>query len=218
MIARLLPDSCDAEGTPVRKLGPRHGFRPTFPMATYLTQPLSVRCGSLENLRRFLCGCSYVSDQKQFRVRDYWMPPEEFERRRQGDCDCASLWAWRQLLEMGYEARFVLGRASAMGHGHAWVMFRDGNGWAVLEPFAARGGAELPQWDVLFHRPMGSVGWDGERLRYFEHRDVRYAPPLPLLVRLLFRAAVYRMRNAPLIVRSRWYHLRRFFRRGVSGG
>jgi hypothetical protein len=38
------------------------------------------------------------------------MPPEDFEKSRKGDCDDFAMYAWRQLLKMGYNARFVGGR------------------------------------------------------------------------------------------------------------
>src|SRR5206468_9236743 len=109
MVAKFIFGSCDLHGKPVVQPRKKHGFRPTFPMAAYLTQPLSVACKDLGEIRRFLAGCRYVSDNEQFGVRDYWMPPEEFERRKRGDCECAALWAWRQLLQLRYDARFVVG-------------------------------------------------------------------------------------------------------------
>src|SRR5262245_42015103 len=110
-------------------------------MAAYLTQPLKIKCNSLESIRSFLRSCRYVSDKKQF-DRDYWMPPEQFEHRRQGDCDCAAIWTWRQLIDMGIEARFVVGTVG--GNGHAWVTYQDGNRWYLLEPWAAALSSKLP--------------------------------------------------------------------------
>jgi hypothetical protein len=55
-------------------------FKPTFPMGTYISQPLATKCNSLEEIRLFLAKCRYVSDQEQFNQADYWMPPEQFEK------------------------------------------------------------------------------------------------------------------------------------------
>jgi hypothetical protein len=210
MIAKFIPGSCDLEGTPVPKPREKHRFRPTFPMVSYLTQPLSVLCADLDEVRRFLSRCRYVSDSKQFRTRDYWMPPEEFERRRQGDCDCAALWAWRQLLELGYEARFVVGLAGPFGACHAWVMFKQGGEWFALEPFAACAGPEIPRLHTLYYEPLMSVSWDGARVRYYEHRRVPYAPPLRELLALWAEAWRYRLRTFPLFL---WAWTRYFARR-----
>jgi hypothetical protein len=89
MIAEIISDSYDGVGKlisqPSKK---RHRFfKPTFPMGSYVTQPLTVKCGSLDDVRKFLRQCRYVSDQEQFNKIDNWMTPEQFEERKKGDCD-----------------------------------------------------------------------------------------------------------------------------------
>src|SRR5690349_14402192 len=119
MQAEIFPQAYDAHGRKV--LRPdlrRRGLRSTAPMRRYVSQPLTVKCASLLEVRQFLCGCEYVSDQEQFGRRDYWQPPEEFERTKKGDCDCFALWTWRELLTLGLDARFVTGRAGRYGQGH----------------------------------------------------------------------------------------------------
>ncbi len=194
MITRLIPGSWDIEGRPVSQPRRRHGFRSTFPMGAYLSQPLAVRCGSLEEIRSFLLRCRYVADKDQFGVGDYWMPPEQFERVRQGDCDCFALWAWRQLLHLGYDARYMVGQAGQRGVPHAWVTFRMNGEWHVLEPTAARQGPRLPVLFTLFYRPRMSVGWDGERLHYYEHQEIRYLPPNRLMAGLLAESTFFNVR------------------------
>ncbi len=105
-------------------------------MGLFANSPLSVRCTSLEELRSFLKKCRYVSDQKQFDKDDFWMPPAAFERSRQGDCEDFALYAWRQLLEMGYESRFVAGYSGRYGSGHAWVTAEIDGKRYVVEPLA----------------------------------------------------------------------------------
>ena len=88
MIAEIFPQAYDAVGRKVfRPDLRRKGVHPTFPMGRYVSQPLSVKCASLEDMRKFLCTCSGVSDEEQFGKRDYWQPPENFEQTRKGDCD-----------------------------------------------------------------------------------------------------------------------------------
>src|SRR6185312_16268596 len=96
---------------------------PTFPFGRYVSRPLTVRCSNLEDVRQFLKSCKQASDQETFGKKDYWLPPDEFEISKKGDCDDFALWTWRQLLQMGYSARFVVGRFGRYGAGHAWVTF-----------------------------------------------------------------------------------------------
>ena len=83
MIGEIIPEIYDVEGRAVsapysRKR--RRLFHATFPIKRYLSQPLSVKCSNMKELREFLDGCSYVSDMEQFNMKDYWMPPEDFEQ------------------------------------------------------------------------------------------------------------------------------------------
>ncbi len=142
---------------------------PNAPLGRHLTQPLRVRCENLEDVRRFLSSCRYVSDQAQFGRPDYWIPPEEFECRRRGDCEDFALWTWRQLLHLGYAARFVCGHSGRYGEGHAWVTFeRDGRTF-IVESLAARLGSTLPRLNTLRYEPRVSASWDGCALKYYEH-------------------------------------------------
>src|SRR5215471_3251460 len=81
-----------------------------------------------------------------------------------------SLWTWRQLLNMGYDARFIGGRAGRYGDGHAWVeYFQDGKCF-LLDPPGWRVGCAMPGLSSLTYEPLISVSWDGKALRYFSHR------------------------------------------------
>ena len=83
MIAEVDPDRYDVSGHKVfRPDQRRQGLRSTAPFGRYVSQPLSVHCKNLEELRRFLAKCRQVSDQEQFGKRDYWQPPDEFEKTR----------------------------------------------------------------------------------------------------------------------------------------
>ncbi len=139
-------------------------------MGRYVSQPLTTHCHTIGEIRTFLMGCKYVSDEELFGKRDYWQPPEEFEMRKKGDCEDFALWTWRQLLNMGYDARFVGGSAGRYGDGHAWVeYFRDGKCF-LLEPLCCRAGYTIPRLMTLQYEPRISVTWDGKTLRYFSHK------------------------------------------------
>lgn len=146
---------------------------------------MTQRFDDLEGLRSWLRGCRYVSDQEQFGKDDFWMPPEEFERKRAGDCEDFALWTWRQLMEMGLEARFVGGRAGRYGAGHAWVVFADRGKHYLVEPLAAGIGSALPRLTALRYEPAVSASWDGSKVRFFAHEKLDFEVgfnDLPVLV------------------------------------
>jgi hypothetical protein len=140
-----------------------------------------------------------VSDEEQFGKPDYWMPPEEFERSRKGDCDDFAMYAWRQLLEMGYKARFVAGIAGPWREGHAWVSFEREGKQFLLEP-ADILGIHHPRLDTLRYKPGISVEWDGEKAHFFAHKEQKYLPPLLQIPWLVFEWVLYRARYLLLLV------------------
>ena len=151
-------------------------MRPTFPMGRYVSQPLTVKCESLSDIRKFLLTCRAVSDKEQFGREDYWQPPEHFERTKKGDCDDFALWTWRQFLALGYDARFVVGRAGRYGIGHAWVeFFKDGSCFLV-EPQMRVVGEKIPRLTALRYRPGFSVAWDGHKISFYCHEHPDYKP------------------------------------------
>lgn len=135
MIAEVILEAYDADGHQVSQpFHGRRGLHSTFPMGRYVSQPLSVQCSTLEDVRRFLCGCRAVSDEELFGKRDYWQPPDEFEKRKAGDCEDFSLWTWRQLSAMGFDTRVVFGKHGRYGIGHAWVEFFEDGKCFLVEP------------------------------------------------------------------------------------
>lgn len=177
MIAEIFPEAYDAHGTRVARPDSRIKGMTSAPMRRYLSQPLTVQCSSIFDIRTFLKTCKYVSDEEQFGKKDYWQPPEDFECSKSGDCDCFALWAWRQLLALGFDSRFVIGRAGRYGESHAWVQFAKDGSCFVLEPTAARLGNTLPRLSALRYRPRYSVGWDGTNLSFYTHNKRRAEPP-----------------------------------------
>lgn len=196
MIAEVIPEVYDAIGKQVSQPFHRHkGLHPTFPMGRYVSQPLSVQCKTITDVRSFLLDCRYVSDQELFDKRDYWQPPDEFEKRRQGDCEDFALWTWRQLLYMGYDARFVGGSAGRYGSGHAWVEYFQRGKCFLLEPLGCRVGYTLPRLSTLRYQPRFSISWDGKTIRYFSHKNpdsrVGLQSLIPLLPEYLLFWATY---------------------------
>jgi hypothetical protein len=58
MVAKIVPAAYDIEGKKVSHLNinfKRYWFKPTFPMGTYLSQPLSVSCSKFQIFEPFYC-------------------------------------------------------------------------------------------------------------------------------------------------------------------
>jgi len=215
MIAETIPGAYDGEGKKVlRPFDRRKGPRPTFPLGRYVSHRLTVLCHSIDDIRCFLLKCKYVSDKELFGKDDYWQPPEEFEKRKEGDCEDFAFWTWRQLMEMGYDARIVFGRHGRYGTGHAWVEFCRDNTWFLLEPLARRIGKRLPRLSTLRYHPQFSVAWDGQKLSYFAHHDRPFQPSVADLARYfpeyLWIWGGFWIRAVPRIHRLLWDLSKRF--------
>jgi len=188
MIAEIFPEFYDVHGHKVFDPGTRGrkiGFRPTFPLGRYLTHPLKTQCKDFAELRRFLLTCRY-RDMSEGKKRDHWQPPEEFEQTRMGDCADFSLWAWRQVVVMGWPARFVVGKAGKFEGGHAWVVFEKDSKWFLLEPQRRIIGLRMPRISTLRYHPKVSAAWDGHKILYFEHEDLDTDPRLRYLPGLVW--------------------------------
>jgi hypothetical protein len=186
MIAEVFPTAYDAEGKKVfRPFDRRRGPRPTFPLGRYVSQPLAVHCHSIEDIREFLVKCKYVSDKELFDKDEYWQPPEDFEKRKQGDCEDFAFWTWRQFMDLGYDARVVFGRHGRDGGGHAWVQYVKDGKCFMVEPLWRRLGVRLPRLSTLNYRPRFSVAWDGEKLAYYQHFENPSRPSVGELASLL---------------------------------
>jgi hypothetical protein len=117
--------------------GARHDF------AWYFDGASSVRVRTIDDVQTWLDDCRYVADEKLFREPDHWQHPCTFEQLQRGDCEDYALWAWRKLLELGYDADFVVGRRAErdsqggirlFGSRHAWIMFRQDGKEYLYEP------------------------------------------------------------------------------------
>jgi len=185
VIAEVIPGFYDFDGKQIsRPSKKRHPSLKGRPMAAFLSQPLRTCCRDMDEVRAFLSTCRYVSDQEQFGLRDYWMPPEQFEQSRQGDCDDFALWTCRQLLALGYNARFVLGCAGRYGAGHAWVSFHHRGKTFILESLWSRY-RTFPRLTTLRYRPYLSVEFADSEVRYFDHAKPVQEPPFSVIAPLI---------------------------------
>lgn len=217
MIAAIFPEAYDAVGKKVlRPFDRRRGPHPTFPMGRYVSQPLTVKCANIAEMREFLLKCKVVSDEEQFDKPDYWQPPEEFEETKQGDCDCFALWTWRQMMEMGYDARVVFGQHGRYGIGHAWVEYFADGVCFLVEPQRRRLGEVMPRLSTLRYHPHFSVAWNGEKLSYFQHAkqqsSLDFMKTVVLIPEWASVWARFYMQNAPKIPRALWLASRKVLR------
>lgn len=108
---------------PLMAYGP--GLQVDF--ANYLAGPSKVTATSPEEIASWLLDCRYADDRELLDDHDHWLHPRTFEVVRAGDCEDFALWAWRELLELRFDAEFVVGsrrRAGGEEGRHAWVVFR----------------------------------------------------------------------------------------------
>ena len=107
-----------------------------YEMSWYLKGPSTVEVANIEELCSWLRECEYVSDLELFQETDFWQHPSTFELLKKGDCEDYALWTWRKLLELGFEAEFMIGRTvRTAGQGyHAWVIYRDDRKDYLIDP------------------------------------------------------------------------------------
>lgn len=182
MIGEVVPTIYDVCGKPVAR---RRDKLFSYPMERYVTKPLVYQCSTVKEIREFLRNCKYVSDKEQFNKEEFWLPPDEFEKLKKGDCDEFALWTWRQFIGMGYKTRFVIGRTRKLGNGHAWVTVeKDGKNY-IVESQAWRYGERMSRLSFIHYKPSVSVEWDGKRLHYFLHKATPSNLPAGLFLLLL---------------------------------
>ena len=131
LLLRVIPTPDPWERLGYRVSARRFGPGSTHDFAWYFEGGSDVPVSSVDDIAQWLLGCEYVTDPDLFRVADYWQHPRTFEQIRRGDCEDHAVWAWRKLVELGYDADLVAGRCLPWTPGaedsertHAWVMFR----------------------------------------------------------------------------------------------
>ena len=103
----------------------------------YFEGESAVAVGSLVDVQGWLAGCAYARDPELFQEPDFWQHPRTFEHLRRGDCEDFALWAWRKLVELGYDADLVVGRCvppAERNSRHAWIVFRRDGAEYLYEP------------------------------------------------------------------------------------
>jgi hypothetical protein len=130
------------EDDPWERLGtwvPLHAYGPgaKHEFDWYFEGESTVSAESLDEICEWLLGCEYARDEDLFHEADFWQHPRTLERMRRGDCEDHALWAWRKLVELGYETELVVGAWGRDSEsGHAWVMFRQDGEEYLLEATA----------------------------------------------------------------------------------
>lgn len=112
----------------------------THDFSWYFEGESSVGVATVDDVQDWLLACEYATDPDLFRVPDFWQHPCTFEQVRRGDCEDHALWAWRKLVELGYDAELVMGRFlpwTPSGDGgertHVWVNFKQDGETFVFE-------------------------------------------------------------------------------------
>jgi hypothetical protein len=142
-----------------------------------------------------------------------WQAPEDFERLKKGGCVDFSLWTWRQLLALGYDARFVGGNSGRYGQGHAWVQYFKNGKCFLVEPQLSRVGERIPNLTTVRYKPKVSVAHNGEKLLYFVHRQADFSPAwrqlVPLAWEWLAFWTLFWLKIAPRVLLLPWRARRR---------
>lgn len=135
----------------------------------YFEGESAVPVNDLHELRSWLRGCRYVRDPQLFHERDYWQHPRTFEQLRRGDCEDFALWAWRKLVEMGYDADLVIGNCAGNRRSrHAWIVYRENAVEYLMEPELAREARWVRPLDEVRaeYLPIYGVGPDRRRFTF----------------------------------------------------
>ena len=128
-----------------------------------------VPVATLDELRSWLAGCEYATDADLFQEPDFWQHPRTFERLRRGDCEDFALWAWRKLVELGYDADLVVGRClhdEGREGRHAWIVFRHSGGEFLFEPVSGSAAHAVRPLEEVKERYVPEFGVGADRRRF----------------------------------------------------
>jgi hypothetical protein len=140
-----------------------------YPMEFHLYDEINNYFKDIRLLQDFLKECEYISDEKHFNKKDFWMLAKNFENEKKGDCEDFSLYTWRQLLKMGYKARLVIGFVSKKMNGHAWITAIKDNKAYIVDPTLAKIPLLTPGL-VSRYVPIYSIGIEEDKLVFFRHK------------------------------------------------
>lgn len=137
--------------------------------ADYLQGASTVPVSSLDDICTWLLGCTYVRDEVLFHEPDFWQHPNTFERLRAGDCEDFAIWAWRQLVELRYDADLVAGYClinGALAGRHVWVLLRENDGVSLFEPVAREPNRMIRPLSEVRDRYLPEFGVDRQAKRF----------------------------------------------------
>lgn len=129
----------------------------------------AVEIRSFDELLDWLDGCSYSTDRHLFQEHDFWQHPRTFEHLRQGDCEDFALWAWRKMIELGFDADLVVGRRvppEATNSRHAWIIFRRDADELVFEPACRDRNHAIRPLEAVRHAYIPEFGVSPDRQRF----------------------------------------------------
>jgi hypothetical protein len=135
----------------------------------YFEGESAVAVASLDEQRAWVAGCEYATDDDLFQEPDFWQHPRTFERLRRGDCEDFALWAWRKLVELGYDADLVVGRClhdERREGRHAWVVFRHDGGEFLFEPVSGSAATAVRPLAEVKERYVPEFGVGADRRRF----------------------------------------------------
>jgi hypothetical protein len=110
LILRVLPHEDPWTRLQYRVPVHRYGLGAKHDFAWYFEGDSGVSAENIGDVCDWLLSCEYVRDPELFHEADFWQHPRTFEQLRRGDCEDHALWAWRKLVELGYDADLVSGR------------------------------------------------------------------------------------------------------------
>lgn len=135
----------------------------------YFEGDSSVTVRTLDDVLDWLLDCAYVSDPDLFNERDFWQHPRTLEHLRKGDCEDFSIWAWRKLVELDYDAEFVAGRCSEPQcslKGHTWVLFQQDETPFLFDPVLRKRRTMIRPLDEVRQEYTPEVSVDHQFKRY----------------------------------------------------
>ena len=143
--------------------GAQHDF------SWYFERPSGVEVSNVEDVLAWLLECIYMRDPDLFNETDFWQHPTTFEELRKGDCEDFALWAWRKLVELGFDAEFVAGRCVGCeqhGAGHTWVHYRKEKKVFLFDPVLRDPALMIQPLTSVRHSYLPEVSVDGRLNRY----------------------------------------------------
>src|SRR5206468_1776880 len=106
-----------------------------------------------------------------FNEPDFWQHPRTFERLRAGDCEDFAIWAWRKLVDLGYDAELIAGytvKKGSLGGRHVWIRFRRDGDEFLFEPVSESKNDIVRRFSEVRGKylPEFGVGRDGKRFAF----------------------------------------------------